>query len=264
MTRIGSRFEELKAAGRTAFVGFITAGDPMPDATPGLALALEAAGVDVLELGIPFSDPMADGPSIQAASQRALGQGMSLTRVLDCVREIRRTSQMPIVLMSYYNPMLQRGLERFASECVEAGVDGIIATDLSPEEADPWKQAAQAHNLDTVFLVAPTTPPSRMRRVARLSSGFIYCVSRTGVTGARAELTSGLKELIERIRKETDLPIAVGFGISRPEHVQAVGRWGDGVVVGSSLVDIIASCAEEEPERLREALAARVRWLKGE
>lgn len=262
MTRIGRRFEDLRREGRKAFIAFITAGDPTPDATARLALTLEAAGVDILELGVPFSDPMADGPSIQASSQRALEAGMTLDKLFEQVRLVRRQSQLPILLMSYLNPILHRGLDRFARECREAGVDGVLATDLSPEEAEEWKATAGRHGLDTIFLLAPTSTEARMRRVAELSSGFVYCISRTGVTGARSDLTEGLGELVQRIRSHTAQPIAVGFGISRPEHFEAVTKWADGAVVGSALVDVIAR--EAATGRLEEALTEKVRWLKGE
>lgn len=262
MTRIGRRFEALRREGRKAFIGFVTAGDPTPEQTAPIALALEQAGVDILELGVPFSDPMADGPSIQASSQRALAAGMTLDKLFEQVRLIRRTSDLPILLMSYLNPILQRGFVRFATECRDAGVDGILATDLSPDEASEWRAVAQGHGLDTIFLAAPTSTQERIRLVAGLSSGFVYCISRTGVTGVRADLTEGLEDLLARVRAETPLPLAVGFGISRPEHVQAVWRFADGAIVGSALVEVIA--AEADTGRLEQALTRRVRWLRGE
>ncbi|MGE5126182.1 MAG: tryptophan synthase subunit alpha, partial [Betaproteobacteria bacterium] len=188
MGRIGERFARRKAEGRPAFVAFLTAGDPSLERTVRAARELDAAGVDVLELGVPFSDPLADGPVIQRASERALAKGVRLAEVLETVRRIRRASALPLLLFSYFNPLLQRGLASLAREAKEAGVDGVLATDLPPEEAGEWTAAARAEDLDTVFLAAPTSPPERLRRVAEASRGFVYAISRTGVTGERQSL----------------------------------------------------------------------------
>lgn len=244
MNRIDDKFASLRAAGEKALVCFVTAGDPNLETTRGIVLALEQGGADVVELGVPFSDPMADGPSIQASSMRALEAGTSISDVLKLVQSIRKDSQIPLVLMSYYNPVYKYGLNRFAGEASGSGVDGVIVTDIIPEEAEEWKAEADRVSLNTVFLLAPTSTDSRIEGVASVGSGFIYCVSRTGVTGTRAVLASGIRELVAEIRKKTDLPICVGFGISKPEHVREVGEYADGAVVGSVLVDLIARKGE--------------------
>ena len=254
MGRIGDRFARRKAEGRTAFVPFLTAGDPSIDRTVEAAMTLEEAGADVFELGVPFSDPLADGPVIQRSSERALARGVTLGDVLDVVRRIRERSQLPLLLFSYFNPLLQRGLERLAREAAEAGVDGVLVTDLPPEEAGEWIQAARGADLDTVFLASPTSPAERLRRVAEASRGFVYAISRTGVTGERHSLSTEAAPLVERLRALTDVPVALGFGLSTPEHVAEAGKVADGVVVGSALVRFL----EEQPEG---DLGAQVRWL---
>ncbi len=261
MSRIREKF--LQPRTRPLFIAFVTAGDPSLEMTRQIVLELETAGADIIELGIPFSDPMADGPSIQASSTRALRGGVTPPQVLDLVREIRQESQIPLILMTYYNPVLQWGLEKFAQSARSAGVDGVIITDLTPEEAVPWKRVAEKEGLDTIFLLAPTSTEERMARVTQLASGFIYCVSRTGVTGAREDLASEeLRQLVQRIRQYTSLPIAVGFGISRPEHLRILGQWVEGVVVGSALVDVIASHLGDP--RLPARVAQKVRLLLGD
>jgi tryptophan synthase alpha chain len=246
MTRISKRFEDLKARGEKALVCFVVAGDPDIETTRRIVLELDAAGADVVEIGIPFSDPIADGPSIQAASMRSLDRGTNVPAVLDLVAAIRRDSQIPIVLMTYYNPVMHFGVSKFAQEGAKAGVDGTIVTDLTPEEANEWKSAAENAGIDTVFLLAPTSTADRIEKVTSLASGFVYCVSRTGVTGARVSVAQGVHELVSSIRARTDKPIAVGFGISKPEHVREVSEYADGVVVGSKLVDLIASGSDTE------------------
>ncbi len=254
MGRIGDRFKRRKAERRPAFVPFLTAGDPSIDRTVEAAVELEEAGADVLELGVPFSDPLADGPVIQRSSERALARGVTLEDVLGAVRRIRKRSELPLLLFSYFNPLLQRGLERLASEAAEAGADGVLVTDLPPEEAGDWIQAARGADLDTVFLASPTSPADRLRRVAEASRGFIYAISRTGVTGERQALSAEAAPLVERLRGLTDVPVVLGFGLSTPEQVAEAGRVADGVVVGSALVRFL----EEQPEG---DLGARVRWL---
>ncbi len=254
MGRIGDRFARRKAEGRTAFVPFLTAGDPSIDRTVEAAMALEEAGADVFELGVPFSDPLADGPVIQRSSERALARGVTLGDVLDVVRRIRERSELPLLLFSYFNPLLQRGLGRLAREAAEAGVDGVLVTDLPPEEAGEWIQAARGADLDTVFLASPTSPAERLRRVAEASRGFVYAISRTGVTGERHSLSTEAAPLVERLHGLTDVPVALGFGLSTPEHVAEAGKVADGVVVGSALVRFL----EEQPEG---DLGAQVRWL---
>ncbi|MCG6928437.1 MAG: tryptophan synthase subunit alpha [Acidobacteria bacterium] len=254
MSRIGESIARRRAQGRTAFIPFLTAGDPSLDRTVEAALALEAAGADVLELGVPFSDPLADGPVIQRSSERALTRGVTLEVVLDVVRRIRERSALPLLLFSYFNPLLQRGLERLAREATEAGVDGVLVTDLPPEEAEEWIGAARAAALDTVFLAAPTSPPERLRRVAEASRGFVYAISRTGVTGERQALSAEAQPLVERLRGLTEVPVALGFGLSSPEQVAAAAAVADAVVVGSALVRFL----EEQPDG---DVGAQVQWL---
>jgi len=257
MTRIGRRFRALRDEGRKAFVAFVTAGDPSLERTVAVALDLEEAGVDVLELGVPFSDPLADGPVIQRASERALRNGTTLAAVLGVVSEIRRRSEIPLLLFSYVNPLLRYGLPRLAADAREAGVDGVLVTDLPPEEARDWMPIARGAELDTVFLAAPTSSPERLRRTAEASRGFVYAVSRTGVTGEREALSEDARPLVARLRELTDQPVALGFGVSTPEHVAQVAAVADGVVVGSALVRAL----EERPET---SLIGHVRWLKSE
>ncbi len=237
--RLDQTFARLKAAHEGALVTFITAGDPSPTGTPALVAALAEAGADVVELGIPYSDPLADGPIIQASSQRALERGVTPDTVLKMVLDSRALTDVPIVLMTSYNLALKYGLERFANLFAEAGADGTILTDLPPEEAAPWKTASEAAGLATIFLVAPTSTPHRIALIAENTTGFVYCVSRTGVTGARAEMDPALAGLLARIRSATDKPLCVGFGVSRPEHVKQVLEIADGAVIGSALVDFL-------------------------
>jgi tryptophan synthase alpha chain len=254
MGRIGERFTARRRQGRPAFVAFLTAGDPSPERTVRAAAELEAAGADVLELGVPFSDPLADGPVIQRSSERALRRGMTLATVLKLVRRIRAESALPLMLFSYFNPLLQYGLGRLADDARAAGADGTLVTDLPPEEADEWIGAARAADLDTVFLASPTSPAERLRAVAEASRGFVYAVSRTGVTGERRSLSAEAGELVARLRTLTEVPVALGFGISAPEQVKEAAQVADGVVVGSALVRFL----EEHPEG---DLGAQVRWL---
>jgi tryptophan synthase alpha chain len=254
MTRIGTRLAQRKKEGRPAFVAFLTAGDPSLDRTVAAALELEAAGVDVLELGVPFSDPLADGPVIQRSSERALARGVTLSRVIETVLRIREKSELPLVLFSYLNPLLQRGIERVLGDAARAGVDGVLVTDLPPEEAGEWTPAARAAGIDTIFLASPTSPDERLRRVAAASRGFVYAISRTGVTGERQALSDEARPLVERLRALTDVPVALGFGISTPEQVKQASAAADAVVVGSALVRFL----EEHPQG---DLGAQVRWL---
>lgn len=257
MSRVGDRFDALRAEGRKAFVAFVTAGDPSLERTVDVALALEQGGADVIELGVPFSDPLADGPVIQRSSERALARGVTLASVLDAVRRIRaRGGTLPIVLFSYFNPLLAYGLERLCADARAAGVDGALVTDLPPEEAGEWLAHTRAHGLDTVFLAAPTSPESRLARVAAASRGFVYAVSRTGVTGERQALSDDASPLVARLRAHTSLPVVLGFGIATPEQVAAAEAVADGAVVGSALVRFL----EEHPEG---DVAQRVRWLRG-
>ena len=259
-TRISKRFAELRASGELGIVTYITAGDPSLDATLKFVLALAEAGADVIELGVPFSDPLADGPTIQRASERALKSGTTLAGVLEIVRRIRKSSQVPLVLFSYYNPILQMGLEKFASAAASAGADGVLATDLTPEESEDYRRIMRLHNLDTIFLGAPTSTDERLAKIAACSSGFLYLISRTGVTGAKDALPDDLPELLRRTRGVTPLPIAVGFGISLPGHVSVLGGLADAAVVGSALVSEIEKA--KSVDGAANALAERVRSLK--
>src|ERR1700676_3100944 len=253
-TRIPLRFAELRASGELGIIAYITAGDPSLDGTHKFVLALAEAGTDVIELGIPFSDPLADGPTIQRASERALKSGTTLAQVIDLVREIRKFSEVPIVLFCYYNPVLQMGLEKFASTAASAGADGVLITDLTPEESDDYRQILAAHHLDTIFLGAPTSTDDRLAKIAAVSTGFLYLISRTGVTGAKDALPDDLPALLRRARKVTQLPIAVGFGISLPGHVSVLGGLADAAVIGSALVSEIESA--KSVDAASDALAA--------
>ncbi len=259
-TRIARRFAELGRRGEMGLIGFLSAGDPSLAATESFVLALADAGADVIELGVPFSDPVADGPAIQRSSERALRAGATLAGVLDLVASIRRKSDMPLVLFSYYNPVLQMGVERFASRAADAGADGVLITDLTPEEAGDYRGIVREHGLDTIFLAAPTSTDERLARIAEVTSGFLYVISRTGVTGARESLPEDLPALIRRVRRATRLPVAVGFGISLPGQVSVLGGLADAAVVGSALVQEIEQAASVEAAC--DALAARVRLLK--
>ena len=266
-TRISKRFAALRESGELGIVAYITAGDPTLEATHKFVLALAGAGADVIELGIPFSDPLADGPTIQRASERALKAGTTLAQVIDLVRQIRKSSEVPIVLFGYYNPVLQLGLEKFASTAATAGADGVLITDLTPEEAHDYRQVLAAHHLDTIFLGAPTSTDDRLAKIASASSGFLYLISRTGVTGAKDALPDDLPALLRRARNVTQLPIAVGFGISLPGHVSVLGGLADAAAVGSLLVSEIekATAANPTPAAIDAAvtgLAARIRSLK--
>jgi tryptophan synthase alpha chain len=259
-TRIGKRFAELRAAGELGLVAYITAGDPTLDATLQFVPALARAGADVIELGVPFSDPLADGPTIQRASERALKSGTTLAKVLELVRRIRKVSQVPLVLFSYYNPILQMGLEKFAKASAEAGADGVLATDLTPEESDEYRRILRAHGLDTVFLAAPTSSDERLKIISAASSGFLYVISRTGVTGATDSLSDELPALLRRVHRFSALPVAVGFGISQPGHVSVLGGLADAAVVGSALVSEIEKAPSVEAAVT--ALRDRVQKLK--
>jgi tryptophan synthase alpha chain len=239
MTRIGRLFECLKRDGRKGLIAYLTAGDPSPDRTASLVEAMVRGGADLIELGVPFSDPIADGPVIQRAGERALKAGTTLKGVLDIAAQIRERSQVPLLLFTYLNPVLRYGLDRLAQDAAARGIDGCLLTDASVEEAHDYIGAMHRHGLDTVFLAAPTSTVRRMKLVAKYSTGFIYLVSRTGVTGERESLSHSVAPLVESMRAITDLPLAVGFGISRPEQVAEVGRMAEAVVVGSAFVRLI-------------------------
>lgn len=239
ITRIANLFASCRDNGRKAFIAYLTGGDPSPDSTASLILALERGGADLIELGVPFSDPIADGPVIQRASDRALRAGTTLPRLLETVREVRRSSEVPIILFSYLNPLLRYGFDKLAKDASEAGIDGVLLTDLCIEEAAAPVGTLRAHGLDTVFLAAPTSSQRRLQLVAEHSSGFIYLVSRTGVTGERQSLSEAAAPLTGRMRQLTKLPLAIGFGIGTPEHVSEAAQIADAVVVGSAIVKVI-------------------------
>jgi tryptophan synthase alpha chain len=263
-TRISQRFAELRASGELGIIAYITAGDPSLDATLKFVLALAEAGADVIELGIPFSDPLADGPTIQRASERALNAGTTLASVIDLVRRIRQSkspaSEVPLILFGYYNPIFQMGVEKFAAAASAAGADGVLVTDLTPEESADYRHILASHHLDTVFLGAPTSTDERLATIAAATSGFLYLISRTGVTGAKDALPDELPALVRRVRAITNLPVAVGFGISLPGHVSLLGGLADAAVIGSALVTEIENA--NSVEAAASALSARIRLLK--
>lgn len=238
-TRIQTLFERLAGERRAGLVAYVTAGDPSPDRTPEIVEALERGGADLIELGVPFSDPIADGPVIQRGSDRALKAGATVTGVLAMARRIRERSGVPLLLFSYLNPLMKYGFERLAEDAVSAGIDGVLLTDLSVEEAQPHVDVVRRAGLDTVFLGAPTSTPERLRLVARYSSGFVYLVSRAGVTGEQTSLSASIGPLVSAMRAETRLPLAVGFGISTPDQAAEVARLADAVVIGSAFVRIV-------------------------
>jgi tryptophan synthase alpha chain len=261
VSRIATTFERLKAEGRTGLVTYITAGDPSLERTRDVLLALARSGADVIEVGVPFSDPLADGPVIQRATERALAAGATLEKVLTLVADVRPRLEVPLVLFTYANPVARMGFETFARRAAASGVDGVLTLDLPLEEAGEFREVLRNQGLDTIFLLSPTTTDERIRRAGKLGSGFLYGISRLGVTGARAQVAAGAADLAVRIRREATLPLALGFGISRPEHVQEIGRVADAAVVGSGLVQIIAEAGDSAS--LVPAVEGYVRWLTG-
>lgn len=265
MSRIASTFTHLADSGRKALIMYLTVGYPTLHAAREIVPALVKAGANMIELGVPFSDPLADGVTIQKATQQALLNKVNVRHCLQTVRDLRGDGvEVPLLFMGYYNPLLQYGLDRFASEAAEAGTDGLIVPDLPPEEAGDLLAACQANHLDLIFFVAPTSTEARIQQVAELASGFIYCVSLTGVTGARTSIPASLPQLLERVRSRTSLPLAVGFGVSQPEQAREVATVADGVIVGSALVNIVEHSVEkgvaeaaEFTEGLRDAMDMR-------
>jgi tryptophan synthase alpha chain len=243
MSRIRDTFAELKHSGRGGFIPFITAGDPDLVTTELLLVELAAAGADIIELGVPFSDPVADGEVIQRASERALRRGVTIGDALRCASNAKKHIDVPIMLFSYLNPLLKFGRDQLVEEVQRAGIDAVLITDLTPEEAGPWITAFRDHAVDLIFLVAPTTSDERLRRIAQQASGFIYAVSRAGVTGAQSEMPRDAESLVKRVRAVSDLPIAVGFGISTAEQVQQVWHFADAAVIGSALVSQVEKLA---------------------
>ncbi len=261
MGRIADTFDRLKREGRTGLVTYITAGDPSLGRTEDILFALARAGADLIELGVPFSDPLADGPVIQRATERALAGGTTLEGVITLVERVRASLTVPLVLFTYANPLLRMGLPEFARRAAAAGVDGVLILDLPVEEADECRGLLEGQGIDTIFLLSPTTTKERIRQAARLGKGFLYGISRLGVTGARAAVAAGAIELAERIRRETSLPVALGFGVSHPDHVREIGRVADAAVVGSALVQVIADAGDSES--LVPSVERYVRWLTG-
>ena len=258
--RIQRKFRTLAEAGELGLIAYITAGDPSLEASARIVVAAAEAGADIIELGVPFSDPVADGPVIQRASERALRSGTTLAGVLELVRNLRSHTEVPLVLFSYFNPILQMGLQKFAESAASAGADGVLITDLTPEEADEYRATVRAQGLDAIFLAAPTSTDQRLARIAAASTGFLYLVSRTGVTGEREALPEGLPALVRRVRNFATLPIAVGFGISLPSHVSVLGGIADAAVVGSALMAEVENA--DSVDTAVAAVASRVRALK--
>jgi tryptophan synthase alpha chain len=261
-SRIAETFARLKSEGKTALMPYHTAGFPTLDDSKRIIRALVEAGADMVEIGVPFSDPIADGTAVQGTSQVALERG---TRLPDCIRLVRKLRAegitAPFLLMGYYNPILKYGIERYVADCAEAGVDGFIVPDLPAEESDTLRESCVKHGRDLIFMVAPTSTEERLAIAAERGSGFLYCVSVTGVTGAREKMSDTLGDYIGRIREKTDLPLAIGFGISKPEHVQQVGQIADGAIVGAALINALNAVDDGE----KPAAAQRfVRYLRGE
>jgi len=254
MSRITETFGKLKREGHRGFIPFITAGDPDLATTLELIIELARAGSTLIELGIPFSDPMADGPVIQRASERALLHRVGVGEVLQIVSDARRETDVPIILFSYFNPLLQFGIEKLGEEAKRAGLDGILVTDLIPEEGEEFAATMRRHDLDLIFLVAPTSTDGRLKLIAERASGFIYAVSRAGVTGAREEMSAEAEKLVQRVRRFSDLPVAVGFGISKREHLVDVWRYADAAVVGSAIVSEIEN-AKSSDDAVRQVRA---------
>jgi tryptophan synthase alpha chain len=259
-SRIEAAFERIRAGTGPGLVTYVAAGDPDMSRSAEILCALDRAGADVLEVGIPFTEPLADGPVIQRAVERALASGATAPGVLSLVKKIRPAIKAPIVLFTYANPVLRMGVDTFGDRARDSGVDGVLVLDLPIEEAGPFRDAMAARDIDMIFLVSPTTTDARMKQAAALSRGFLYGISRLGVTGTREKVADGAPALAARIRATTSLPIALGFSISSPEHVQQIGQWADAAVVGSGLVKVIAD-AGKGPD-LIERVESYVRWLK--
>jgi tryptophan synthase alpha chain len=245
MNRIEQTFKRLKRRGQAALIPFIVAGDPDLETTEAMVIKIAESGADIIELGVPYSDPLADGPTIQAASQRALQKGVNLEGIFGLAKKLKEIAP-PLVLLTYFNPIFRYGLKAFAENCQRSGIAGVIIPDLPPEEARPWIEEARKLGVDTIFLAAPTSPPERIRWVSKLSRGFIYYVSITGVTGVRGKLPEELKSAVRRIKEGSKKPVAVGFGISTPEQAKEVSRFADGVIVGSAVVKIVEEEAGNE------------------
>jgi tryptophan synthase alpha chain len=251
--RISRCFRALQERGEGALIAYVAAGDPSLEATRRIVIAMAQAGADLVELGIPFSDPLMDGPVIQAASQRALDGGTRVSQIFETVEAIRAKTDVPMIFMTCLNPILRMGPEAFARRCQQTGMDGVLVTDLPPEEGQDWIEVAEAHQLDRIFMLAPTSSPERIAAVTTAASGFIYCQSRAGVTGERKNIPVDLGALVSRVRAASSLPIAVGFGIATPEHVHAVTSLAEGAVVGTAIVRAIAQAGGNEDQAVRAA-----------
>lgn len=264
MSRIDRTFESLKQRGQSALIPFLMAGHPDLETTEALIPHLAKAGADIIELGVPFSDPLADGPTLQAASHQALQKGVHLKDILSLAEGLKEIDT-PLVLMTYFNPIFRYGLKKFAEDCQKSRIDGVIIPDLPPEEADPWVKEARRVNLDTVFLAAPTSPPERLKRITRVSRGYIYYVSLTGVTGTREQLPADLEPAVRRVRQGSQKPVAVGFGISSPEQAREVSRFSDGVIIGSAIARIIEENTDHPGlvDRVREFVSSVSRSMRG-
>jgi tryptophan synthase alpha chain len=260
VSRTDETFRALRAAGRTGLVTYVTAGDPTLQLTADLLHRIDRAGADVLEVGVPFSDPLADGPVIQRATERALAAGATLAGVLDMLQAIRGQIRAPIIIFSYANPILRLGLMPFVERARAAGVDGVLTLDLPPEEAEDFRAALSGAGIDTIFLLSPTTTAERIRRAAALGGGFLYGISRLGVTGIRESVAESARELARRVRAETGMPLALGFGLSQPDHIRTIGQWADAAVVGSALVKVVAEHGQSP--RLLDEVERYVRWLR--
>lgn len=239
MNRVNKKFNSLKKDGKTALVCYVTAGDPSLETTRSIVLELERSGADIIELGIPFSDPMADGPTIQLASERSLAAGTNLQKVLEVVKNVREHSDIPLILFGYYNPFLSYGLEKFAEDAKDCGADGVLVVDLPPEESEEFKKALDANGLHLIFLLAPTSTQERIELVSENAGGFVYLVSITGVTGLRPDMEYSLSSLTNLIREKSKLPVGIGFGVSSPQQVREISSYADAVIVGSAIVKII-------------------------
>jgi tryptophan synthase alpha chain len=261
MSRIADAFARIRATGKPGLVAYVTAGDPNLGRTAEILEALSENGADVIEVGVPFSDPLADGPVIQRASERALASGTTLRKTLQMLRGSRATLTSPIVLFTYANPILRMGESTFVKEAKDAGVDGVLMLDLPVEEAGPFRQRLVDAEIDPIFLLSPTTTDARIRRSSELGRGFLYIISRLGVTGARERLAADAETLVRRVRSQSALPLAIGFGISTPEHVAEVGRWADAAVVGSAIVKVIAEHGDA-PD-VADRVGGYAKWLKG-
>lgn len=257
MSRIAEKWAELAREGRSALIMYLTVGFPHRNSARELVPAIVEAGADMVELGVPFSDPLADGATVQRATQQALNNGVTTAHCLETVRDLRGAGiGVPLLFMGYFNPMLQYGLARFCADAAAAGLDGLIVPDLPPEESGDLRRHCVAHGIDLIYLVAPTSTDDRIRQVGELASGFIYCVALTGITGARTDVGTALPPLLGRVRSATSLPLAVGFGISQPAHAERVAQIADGVIVGSALVTIVEQSAEHGPAEVRSFVAS--------